>query len=124
MVGVEVLGCVPAAVSRQRGSTAPELSPRTRAATKTTSIKTNHAEDLWRSFSDSALWLQPLGDQQQCFSPKLKIIRSKYEQTGTEALGNETSLLRWDGVAESGLSMNGRVSPGELEQSGAVMSSD
>ena len=69
-------------------------------------------------------WLQPLGDQQQRFSHKLKIIRSKYEQTGTEALGNETSLLRWDGVAESGLSMNGRVSPGELEQSGAVMSSD
>ena len=62
------------------------------------------------------------GDQQRCFSPK--IIRSKYEQTGTEALGNETSLLRWDGVAESGLSMNGRVSPGELQQSGAVMSSD
>ena len=107
------------------GAPAPELSPRTRAATKTTSIKTNHAEDLWRSFSDSAVpWLQPLGDQQQCFSPKLKIIRSKYEQTGTEALGNETSLLRWDGVAESGLSMNGRVSPGELEQSAAVMSSD
>ena len=121
MVGVEVL-----AVSRLQcpDSGAPKLSPRTRAATKTTSIKTNHAEDLWRSFSDSAPWLQPLGDQQQCFSPKLKIIRSKYEQTGTEALGNETSLLRWDGVAESGLSMNGRVSPGELEQSGAVMSSD